>query len=144
MADILTEAHYSRCSMADRRTDRIAEPDPLRYILASSHHVYNSQPTPTAINATGTALIADLLTKIITCTSATAVGLLTYRHSYDAGILSGALPVDGSFDWGLINLGSSQASSLSLRATHTFVGLATIALTPRPGSAHVKLRPIPM
>lgn len=89
------------------------------------------QSTPSAINATATLTIAQLLTEIITTTSTTAVtftlptGTLT-----DAGILAGALPVNGAFDWIIINLGSSTgAITVQGGTNNTLVGSGAIAIS---------------
>lgn len=92
---------------------------------------YLSQATPIAKTVTGTLTIAELLTALITCTSATAVSLtLPTGTLTDAGILSGALPVNGYFDWGLINLGSSTGAVTMVASTgHTIVGSAALPIS---------------
>jgi hypothetical protein len=89
------------------------------------------QPTPTAVNATATLTIAQILTLIITTTSSTAVSLtLPTGTLTDAGILSGALGVDEAFEWYLINLGSSAGAVTLVAGTgHTIVGNAVVAIT---------------
>jgi hypothetical protein len=91
---------------------------------------FYQQPTPSAVNATATLTIAQLLTLIITTTSATAVSLtLPTGTLADAGILSGALPVDEGFEWYTINLGSSSGAVTLVAGTgHTIVGSAAVAI----------------
>ncbi|CAB4121947.1 hypothetical protein UFOVP17_31 [uncultured Caudovirales phage] len=99
--------------------------------VVSTGDVYESTPTPTALTATGTLTISQMLTNIVTVTSATAVGLtLPTGALTDAGILSGTLPVNGCFDWYIINLGSaSGAVTMAAGTTHTYVGLTTIPIS---------------
>ena len=89
------------------------------------------QGTPTAKTATGTLTIAELQTLLITCTSASAVALtLPTGTLTDAGILSGTMAVGQSFDWNLINLGSSSgAMTLTAGTDHTIVGNAVVAIS---------------
>ena len=88
------------------------------------------QPVPTAKTVTGTLTIVDLLTSIITVTSSTAVSFtLPMGTLTDAGILGGLLPINNAFDWTIINKGSLLGITTILAgATHTIVGLATIAI----------------
>lgn len=90
-----------------------------------------TQGTPTAKTADATLMIAELLTKIITATSASAVALtLPTGTLTDAGILGGTMPVGYSFDWNVINLGSaSGAVTMTAGATHTYVGAAVVAIS---------------
>ena len=90
---------------------------------------YQAQPAITALTATATLTIAQMLTDIITVTSATAVTLtLPTGTLTDAGIIGGTLPVRGSFDWSIINLGSAVgAVSIANGTDHTFVG-GTVAI----------------
>ena len=98
--------------------------------VTTSGNVYNQQPNPTALTATATLTIAQMLTNIITVTSSVAVTLtLPTGTLTDAGILSGALPTNGSFDWTIINLGSSTgAVTMAAGTSHTYVGSATVAI----------------
>ena len=90
-----------------------------------------TQGAPTAKTADFTATIAELLTGAITVTSATAVALtLPTGALTDAGLSGGNLAVDQSFDWSVINLGStSGAVTMTAAATgHTYVGAAVVAI----------------
>jgi len=87
------------------------------------------QPAVTAVNATATLTIAQLLTEIITATSTTAVTMtLPTGTLMDGGFAS--IATNQSFDWSIINLGSSAgAVTLSAGTSHTIVGSATVAIS---------------
>lgn len=99
--------------------------------LQTLTNLYVSQPTPSAINASATLTIAQLLTRIITTTSATAVAFtLPTGTLTDAGILGGLLLVDQSFDWSIVNTGSAVGTiTVSGGTANTLVGSGTIAIT---------------
>lgn len=91
---------------------------------------FGQQPTPTALSATATLTIAQLLTAIITASGTTAkaftlpTGTLT-----DAAIGAPSLPVNGCFDWAIVNTGtSSGAVTVAAGTAHTLVGSATVAI----------------
>lgn len=92
---------------------------------------YRVQPTPTAKTADATLTIAELLTGIITVTSASAVALtLPTGTLTDAGLAGGTLKVDQSFEFIVINLGSSSgAVTMTAGTAHTYVGNATQAIS---------------
>lgn len=86
------------------------------------------QPTPIAKSASATLLIADLLTGIVTATSATAVALTLPTGTLSDGGFA-AIANDQSFDWSVINLGSSVgAVTMTAGTAHTYVGNATVAI----------------
>lgn len=89
------------------------------------------QPTPSAINASATLTIAQLLTRIITTNSATAVAFtLPTGTLTDAGILNGQLLVDQSFDWSIVNTGSAVGVvTVSGGTANTLVGSGVLAIT---------------
>lgn len=89
-----------------------------------------NQPTPTAKTADATLTIAELQTKIITSTSASAVALtLPTGALTDAGLQGGVAVVNSAFDWSVINLGSSSgADTMTASSGHTYVGSATVAI----------------
>lgn len=89
---------------------------------------YFSQPTPTALSATATLTISQILTGITTVTSGIAVSLtLPTGTLTDAGILTGLLPVNTAFEWSIINLGSSVGVVTLVEGTgHTIVGNSMI------------------
>lgn len=93
--------------------------------------VTSVQPTPTAKTADATLTIAELLTRIVTATSASAVALtLPTGTLTDAGFLSGTAVADQAFEWTVINLGSSSgAVTMTAGTGHTYVGNATVAIS---------------
>ena len=93
--------------------------------------LFVTQPTPSAINASATLTIAQLLTGIITTNSATAVAFtLPTGTLTDAGILGGLLLVDQSFDWSIVNTGSAVGTvTVSGGTGNTLVGSGAVAIT---------------
>lgn len=89
-----------------------------------------AQPTPTAKTADATLTIAELLTRIVTATKATAVALtLPLGTDTDAGFFGGLGKVNDSFEWSVINLGSvSGAVTMTASTGHTYVGAAVVAI----------------
>lgn len=87
------------------------------------------QPTPTAKTANATLTIAELLTGIVTATSASAVALtLPTGTLSDAGFAS--LSNNLAVEWSVINLGSSSgAVTMTAGTDHTYVGNATVAIS---------------
>lgn len=91
--------------------------------------VFDTQGTPTAKTADATLTVAELRTRIVTATKATAVALtLPTGTLVDAAFTN--LPVGSSFDWSVINLGSADgAVTMTAAATgHTYVGAAVVAI----------------
>jgi len=90
--------------------------------------LFDTQAAPTAKTADATLTIAELRTGIITATSASAVALtLPTGTLTDAAFTN--LPVNSSFDFTVINLGSSSgAVTMTAGTGHTIVGLATLAI----------------
>ena len=91
---------------------------------------FGQQPTPTAKSASATLTIADLLTAIVT-TSGTAAITLTLPTGTlsDAGVSAPALPLNGCFDWTVINTGTSAgAVTLAAGIGHTIVGATVVAI----------------
>lgn len=86
------------------------------------------QPVPTAVNATATLTIVQLLTEIITATGTVANSMtLPTGTLMDAGFA--ALFTNMSFDWSIINTGSSLGAITVLAGTaHTIVGSTTVAI----------------
>lgn len=89
-----------------------------------------AQPTPTAKTADFTATIAELLTRIITVTKASAVAAtLPLGTDTDAGLFGGLAKVGDSFEFCVINLGSSSGAVTMTAATgHTIVGAVVVAI----------------
>lgn len=86
--------------------------------------IYFSQPAPTALTATATLTISQIITGMFTVTSAVAVSLtLPTGTLTDAGIIAGLLPINTAFDWSIINVGSSAGIvTLNAGTGHTIVG----------------------
>lgn len=99
--------------------------------LQNISNVFAIQPTPSAINASATLTIAQLLTGIITTNSATAVAFtLPTGTLTDAGVLGGFLLVDQSFDWSIVNTGSAVGVvTVSGGTGNTLVGSGMLAIT---------------
>jgi hypothetical protein len=99
--------------------------------LQNISNVFAIQPTPSAINASATLTIAQLLTGIITTNSATAVAFtLPTGTLTDAGILGGFLLIDQSFDWSIVNTGSAVGVvTVSGGTGNTLVGSGVLAIT---------------
>lgn len=91
---------------------------------------FDQQPTPTALAATATLTIAQLLTGIVTTSGTVAITLtLPTGTLTDAGITAPALPINGCFDWAVINTGTSAgAVTLAAGSAHTIVGGAVVAI----------------
>lgn len=92
------------------------------------------QPAPTAKTADFTATYSQLLTRIITVTSAAAVAAtLPTGEAMEDGVLAAqenAMDVDTCIEWSLINLGSSSGAVTMTAATgHTYVGNAVVAIS---------------
>lgn len=96
----------------------------------ASGNAFLLQPAPTALIATATLTIAQMLGGIITVTSAVAVTLTMPTGTLaDAGVLAGSGATTNSFDWFVINLGSvAGAVTMAAGTGDTIVGSATIAI----------------
>ena len=99
-------------------------------LYAGGAGFFSQQPTPIAVAATATLTIAQLLTGIVTTSGTVAITLtLPTGTLTDAGIAVPALPVNGCFDWAVINTGTSAgAVTLAAGTGHTLVGGATVAI----------------
>ena len=91
---------------------------------------FGQQPAPTAKSASATLTIAELLTQIVTTSGTVAMTLtLPTGTLTDAGVTGPALPVNGCFDWAVINTGTSAgAVTLAAGTGHTLVGSAAVAI----------------
>ena len=91
---------------------------------------FGQQPAPTALSATATLTIAQLLTGIVTTSGTVAITLtLPTGTLCDAGVTGPALPVNGCFDWAVINAGTSAgAVTVAAGTGQTLVGSATVAI----------------
>lgn len=87
------------------------------------------QLAPVAKTATGTLTAAELLTAILTVTSAAVSLTLPTGTLLDAAITAPALPINGCFEWSVINTGSSTGIvTLVAGVGHTIVGSVTVAV----------------
>ena len=91
---------------------------------------FDQQSTPTAKSASATLTIAELLTGIVTTSGTVAITLtLPTGTLSDAGVTGPALPINGCFDWTVINTGtSSGAVTVAAGTGHTVVGGAGVAI----------------
>lgn len=89
------------------------------------------QGAPAAKTNDATLTIAELRGRLITATKATAVAFtLPTGTLTDAGLNGGLAAVGSSFDWEVINLGSSSgAVTLNAGTDHTIVGNAVVAIS---------------
>lgn len=90
---------------------------------------WEAQPTPNAQTTAATLTVAQMLTRIITGTHSAGA---TVAYTVPTGTLMSAgcphIPIDGSFDWTLINLSAAAADTITLTAgtDHTLVGVAIV------------------
>ena len=110
-------------------------------LFAGAKAAFGAQPTPTAKAASATLTITELLTGIVTTSGTAAVALtLPTGTLTDAGVTGPALPVNGSFDWFIVNTATSLgAVTLAAGTAHTIVGSATVAIG---NSAQLRTRKI--
>lgn len=99
--------------------------------LKLNNVIGGAQVTPTAKTANATLTIAELLTGIVTATSASAVALTLPTGALTHAAIGGTGAVnDDSFDWSVINLGSaSGAVTMTAGTNHTYVGNAVVAIS---------------
>jgi hypothetical protein len=90
---------------------------------------YFAQGAPTALTATATLTIAQLMTLLLTDTHATGA---TATYTLPTGALTDAgvdMSIGDSFDWTFINLSAAAADTVTIAAAasgHTVVGIMTI------------------
>lgn len=96
--------------------------------------ILRNQPTPTTETTTGTLLIAELLTQIITASGTSYTLTLDTGANCEAGIT--AWPTDGAIDWHVISTASGTVT-IAAASGHTIVGTATVAAG---ASAHFRTR----
>jgi len=98
-------------------------------MLFPSSVLFEYQPTPTALTATGTLTVAQLLTRIITETSATAVTATLPTGTLMDGGMPAGIAANESFDWTIVNLGSaSGAVTVAAGTAHTVVGSMSVPI----------------
>lgn len=102
---------------------------PVNYEIGSAPQVQNLysnkvQPTPASLDATGTLTAAQILTGIVTSSTAAAVsGTLPTGALIEA---ASDFAADDSFDWAVINTGPNTFTIL-VGTNHTIVGGAAVA-----------------
>jgi hypothetical protein len=124
-AKILTSLHGRRVGI-DAKGNLVVEGRKVPS-MDDSGALKQIQITPAAVNATATLTAAQLLTGIITSTTAAAVSA-----TLPTGALTDAaagLDIDESFDWHVINTGASNAFTILAGTNHTIVGAAAVALS---------------
>lgn len=99
-------------------------------LMTSGGELYITQPAPTGLAATSTLTVANMLTQIITGTSATPITFTLPTGTLMDGGVNAAMAADMSIDWSVINLGSvTGAITMAPAASgHTYVGNTTIAV----------------
>ena len=99
-------------------------------LYAGGAGFFAQQPTPTAKSASATLTIAELLTGIVTTLGTVAMTLtLPTGTLAEAGVSAPAMPVNGCFDWAVINTGTvSAAVTMAAGTGHTLVGSAAILI----------------
>ena len=104
-------------------------------LFAGAKAAFGVQPAPIAKSATATLTIAELLTGIVTTSGTSAITLtLPTGTLTDAGVTAPALPVNGCFDWFVINTGTgSGAVTVSAGSTHTTVGSTAVPIATSAG-----------
>jgi len=99
-------------------------------LMFASSVLFEYQPTPTALTATGTLTVAQLLTRIITETSATAVTATLPTGTLMDGGMPAGIAANESFDWTIVNLGSaSGAVTVAAGTAHTVVGSMSVPIS---------------
>lgn len=85
------------------------------------------QPTPGALNATGTLTAALIFGQIVT--SATAAAVVATLDTGTVMDAAGTFAINDSFDWAAINTGGANAFTVTASTGHTIVGAAAVALS---------------
>ena len=104
-------------------------------LFAGAKQAFGQQAVPVAKSATATLTIAELLVGLIV-TSGTAAQSYTLPTGVlgDAGITAPALPINGYFDWGLINTGTGSGAVTMVAGTaHTIVGSTAVPIATSAG-----------
>ena len=99
--------------------------------LVVNGNLFSTQPTVTAKTTTSSLLYADLKTRIVTATSATALTLtLDTGTNMDTGFSYVTHATTTSFDWSIINLGSAAgAVTMAGNTGHTIVGNTVVNIS---------------
>lgn len=100
---------------------------PLLYSIGTAAFIPEvpTQPTPGALNATGTLTAALVFGGIVTSTTAAAVtATLDTGTIFDA---AGSFAVNDYVDWSAINTGGTNAFTVTASTGHTIVGAGAVA-----------------
>jgi hypothetical protein len=123
-AKILTSLHGRRVGI-DAKGNLVVE-GRIVPSMDDSGALKQIQLTPAVANTTTTLTAAQLLTGIITSTTAAAVsGTLPTGTLLDA---AAGLDINEAFDWYVINTGATNAFTVLAGAGNTIVGAAVVAL----------------
>jgi hypothetical protein len=123
-AKILTSLHGRRVGI-DAKGNLVVE-GRIVPSMDDSGSLKQIQLTPAVANTTTTLTAAQLLTGIITSTTAAAVsGTLPTGTLLDA---AAGLDINEAFDWYVINTGATNAFTVLAGAGNTIVGAAVVAL----------------
>ena len=87
--------------------------------------VLGTQPAPTAKTAAATLTAAELATGIITYTGAAVALTVPTGAALDSAFSS--MKVDSSFDFSIINIGGTNAGTVTANTGCTLVGVAAVA-----------------
>lgn len=87
--------------------------------------VLGTQMAPTALTAAATLTAAQLATEIITYNGAAAA--LTVPLGTDLDTAFGSMKVNSSFDFFIINIGGTNAATVTANTGCTLVGVAAVA-----------------
>lgn len=123
--DILVTIHGRKIGLSDKGSLVINGVNGQGIAVASidGGAMIRKQGTPTAVDVTATLTIAQILTGIITSTTAAAVtGTLPTGALIDAAV---KLDVDDAIEWKVINTGSN-AFTIEAADGHTIVGAAAV------------------
>ena len=91
---------------------------------------FYANTTVSVQSSSTTITINQILSRIISCNSATAITFtLPTGTNCDTGIISGTSPVNSSHEWSIVNLGSaSGAITIAAGTAHTYFGNSTVSI----------------
>lgn len=125
-AKILTSLHGRRVGLD--ATGKLVVAGKVALATLDGGATFGVQAAPTAVNATATLTIADLLAGLITSSTAAAVtGTLPTGTLTDAGVTNPAMAINDCFDWVVVNTGGANAFTVAAGTDHTLVGSGAVA-----------------
>lgn len=122
---ILTSLHGRKAGLS--RAGHLVVAGRRAIEVNDSGAIFSVQVAPVAVNATATLTAANLLTGLITSTTAAAV-----TATLPTGTLMDAaetMAVNDSFTWTVINTGAANALTVAAGTAHTVVGNMVVALS---------------